>query len=224
MLHLFIGSASREKGRIQRPTTTLECQSLGKVHLVDPHYAVSITRNGLDGDIIDSELPVEIYSITAKEYFQKHWRKGPTMVYDCTGGQCRYDFDTLVGVYMDWSLCTYVAIGCFGVYDLNQQIKPNLKYERLFSLDYPPRACTLPPGTERHHYMNHIKNICAYIKNRYYTDPPASWTLYNEEVPAWKVDDVMNNLRIWYTLNARTKIPIGCNSASALLDLIRNSF
>jgi len=200
---------------------------------------------GLDLDLanIVAALPdiVKVFPMTSREYFEVYPlnHQDFVAVYDFTGAMTRYEFIDMAGVDVPVRshILHYYPIGCLGEYTFTTQFYPNPRYNPMWNVcddrsiiksvylvdfKYKHMHCEINAKlleSEKRQYMQRVGDIIAFIKGRYYTNPPAEWTLEAENdtvtdttsyhinkntiqvVQPNKVEKVVKALKLWYVMN-----------------------
>lgn len=209
---VFIGTATHDPGRVQRPTTSSEWFRLGKsgvtdIHLVDPEYASTMIT--LDTDLRGVDR-VRVFPELARSYFWKHPVRPieRVVIIDCTGAATRYDLVNRYGVLPSViDNVVYIPLGCHGKYAFETDFHryKNGPYNALVS-----QGCTAKyikgrdviAYDEQRAFCQDLFALVAYIKGRYYTEPRAVWTTFGDAlVPPERLAEVVGNIYRWYNNN-----------------------
>ena len=199
---VFIGAATYDAARIQRPNTEAEFIELqnefDKVAFVDPEYAFKRQNDYLLFEMA-RRYPekIEVSPYSSSHYFSTHayGRYDSMVIMDFSGSMTRYDLQTLHKFPYDIGNVHYFPHGCFGYYRFEPEIwrmSQSPLIPKPTDLVANGQACSrfvCFPGSyqsndltqnEEREFKNDIGILISYIIARFHLSPTPKWINYKE--------------------------------------------
>ena len=232
---VFIGTATVDPARIQRPRTQDEVNAIKEnnkkceIHLVDPEYELTMMTLDKDLRTLDG---IKVFPCIASTYFVEHPinARERLVIYDCSGSQTRYDLIERHGLSVEFlPQIGYIPVGCHGEYKFqadiinidNPPFNPKLSSGGPITIYKRGRRCSKLALEEKRAFCQDIYITIAFIRAKYYSAQPPKWTEFQNIVPVEQLENTVASLCMWYHTNFNDYDENHLNPVDKKLDNIR---